>query len=63
MHEGSASCHLPELLEALPGAALNKDQLNKAGAVGRGGGSWSRAAAVGHRASSRPEDAGAGKEQ
>lgn len=39
MHEGSASSHMPELPEALPGAALNKDQLNKAGALGRGGGS------------------------
>lgn len=45
--EGSASPHTPELPEALPGAALNKDQLNKAGALGRGS---AAAAAVGYRA-------------
>lgn len=60
-----ASSHMPELSEALPGAALNKDQLNKAGALARGGGSRSRAAAAGYRArkpgSSRPEDAGGRK--
>lgn len=60
-----ASSHMPELSEALPGAALNKDQLNKAGALGRGRGSQSTAAAAGYRArepsSSRPEDAGGRK--
>lgn len=59
-----ASSHMPELSEALPGAALNKDQLNKAGALGKGRGSQSTAAAAGYRArepSSRPEDAGGRK--
>lgn len=34
---------LPEALpEALPGAAWNKDELNKAGGLGRGRGGWSK---------------------
>lgn len=50
MHKESACSHRPELPEALPGAALNKDQVNKAGALGRSRGSWSSSGTQGQEA-------------
>lgn len=64
--QGSSCSHRPELPEALPGAALNKDQVNKAAALGRGRGSWSSSGTQGQEAGQQQQQQRvleAGKEQ
>lgn len=60
---GKLLFHGPELPEALPGAALNKDQVNKAAALGRGRGSRSSRGTQGLEEQQQQRVLQAGKEQ